>query len=476
MAKNVTKENVSEQIAVINLIHRTPPKSKTSDKNNCEVSTEGRSKPVSNDRSRNPTPNHLKSERSSSLGNPSSDRSRANSVATNKRKRTDQLCGVCVSEFEDNKNTILCNLCERRFHGICADFTDEEIAALALIGSKVSWYCADCSVGAASLHKHAVLFEERLIKLDSAVNNIQSEQCNLKQELTSATSDIAANKSNINANKSNISRNKTRIDSAKEDISKLQATQRANNTMITTLNSRMGSVTDKLRDDINKDLEKMVDEKIKDDVIEAKINKKVEEKLKIHSDTNSTQEKAKVDEIVNKLVVEKFTEMKDKELPNDSSRSSNLDTQVKDMIAEREKIFARRNQLLIMNFKENNSADEDKRQLYELFGLLYLDEEVIIAKTDRLGNKRNDGKPRFLRVEMNNIHMKRKILGNATKLRNVPDKHKFAKVYIKPNLTEKQQEESKNLQAELKKRRDKEPTIPIKISKGKIVVVKSNNN
>ena len=67
--------------------------------------------------------------------------------------------------------------------------------------------------------------------------------------------------------------------------------------------------------------------------------------------------------------------------------------------------------------------------------------------------------------------LKRKILGNATKLRNVPDGHKFNKVFIKPNLTEKQQEESKNLQAELKKRRDKEPTKRMKISKGKIVVL-----
>ena len=88
-----------------------------------------------------------------------------------------------------------------------------------------------------------------------------------------------------------------------------------------------------------------------------------------------------------------------------------------------------------------------------------------------MGENRRDGKPRFLRVEMKNINMKRKILGNATKLRNVPDGHKFNKVFIKPNLTEKQQEESKNLQAELKKRRDKEPTKRMKISKGKIVVL-----
>ena len=256
------------------------------------------------------------------------------------------------------------------------------------------------------------MFEERLHRLDSAVNDLQSKHSTLQQEVTTNTSSIETNKSDIQ-------RNSTRVNSAKNDIATIQVTQQANTTKITALSTRLNELSDNLRKEFKEEIGKLVEEKVKDDVIGASINAKLDERQKSEPPVSNAW--------VNKLVQDQFQEMKEKEfpLPSLSPIKQNLRSTVQDICTEREKIFARRNQILVMNFKENVSSDEDKKQLYELFGMLHIDEEMTIEKADRLGEKRRDGKPRFLRVEMKNINMKRKILGNATKLRNVPDGHKF---------------------------------------------------
>ena len=66
--------------------------------------------------------------------------------------------------------------------------------------------------------------------------------------------------------------------------------------------------------------------------------------------------------------------------------------------------------------------------------------------------------------------MKRKILASATKLRNIPHDDKYAKVYVKPDLTKKQQADSKNLSEALKQKRLSDPTNQYIISKGKIII------
>ena len=128
-----------------------------------------------------------------------------------------------------------------------------------------------------------------------------------------------------------------------------------------------------------------------------------------------------------------------------------------------------------MNFKENQNAEADKKEVRELFNMLNVNEELLIERADRMGEKRNDGKPRFLRVDMKSVHMKRKVLEKASQLRDVPETHKFHKVFIKPNLTKNQQAQSKNLQAQLMKERDKNPGVNMKIHRGKIIIVPSQD-
>ena len=92
----------------------------------------------------------------------------------------------------------------------------------------------------------------------------------------------------------------------------------------------------------------------------------------------------------------------------------------------------------------------------------------------RVGKVKRE-RPRPLRITLENLTDKRNLLAKATSLRNIPTTHKFAKVYVKPNLTIQQQEQSKNLQVELQETRLKYPQKRYKITRGKIVEVEILN-
>ena len=143
-----------------------------------------------------------------------------------------------------------CCLCNRWFHGKCVNYAEEELIALALIMNKVNWYCPECNLGAANLHKHAIMFEERLGKLDAAVSDLHAKQSTMQE-------DIDTTKSEVKSNISEIKRNSARITSAKSEINALQNTQQANSTMITSLNSRVKDIPENLRNELKEDIGKL---------------------------------------------------------------------------------------------------------------------------------------------------------------------------------------------------------------------------
>ena len=488
------------EIIVVNKIHRTPPKSQH---NSRKAST-------TNDKTSTSNPGKPK------------DRDRSASV---KRKRDpiETFCGACKQEFGRGiKNCVECDLCSRWFHYLCVNLTADELSAITLLGDKICWYCPSCSIGASSLHKQTKLLNDKISKVDSEVNALKVAQ-------TATTEEIVAMKENAATNVSNISRNTTRITSAKEDIAKLSVVQQANTTKITTIGSRIDSIHKNLKEDIQKEL----DERVSDAAILEIIQKKVDENLlpvlnedgtiitknstdniekiventlnndksavikkivedKVEQLYQAAQPNAKTHDEIKKVVENKVEQLYKADFPsipeqmdtgsnagNDLAASkvyypTRLSKAVQEEISEREEIQKRKNQLLILNLKESKSENEDRQKLKDLFGLLKLNQEVNIKEAIRLGEKRRDNKQRFLKVTLEDLSVKREILAKATSLRNVPDDSDYAKVYIKPNLTVKQNEQSKNLQEELRARRLAEPTKKLKISKGRIIEVTNN--
>ena len=158
-------------------------------------------------------------------------------------------------------------------------------------------------------------------------------------------------------------------------------------------------------------------------------------------------------------------------LPDSPNTSSvRLTAAVKDAIAERENIDQRKLNLILYNLSEAADPTEDVTQVQDLISnKLKVNEEIVITDSTRLGKVRSDGKPRLLRITLETLSMKRKILSTVTKLRQLEENDKFHKVYIRPDLTPKQQEESKNLYTQLKTTRELNPDNQYKILKGKII-------
>ena len=132
---------------------------------------------------------------------------------------------------------------------------------------------------------------------------------------------------------------------------------------------------------------------------------------------------------------------------------------------------ARKLNLVIFSLPEADSAEEDTAQIKTLFeSKMNIQDEIVITEINRLGRTKPDGNPRLVKITLENLNMKRKILASATKLRNIPHDDKYAKVYVKPDLTKKQQAESKNLSEALKQKRLSDPTNQYIISKGTIII------
>ena len=330
----------------------------------------------------------------------------------------------------------MCECCKAWHHAACVGLTEDEIAAFALLGPKAHWYCDKCNAGAKELYVQHVEFKSRLDKLEKTVSDVKSENKNLNKDIS-----------------------KLKIDTKKDrdDIDQLFAENK----------------NIKIENNANSDLVKNIDQSVTELKTQQAKNTESLTNLKatIHSE---------VDEVIKKKLDERINELNfptllptDTNTNNDQAPARNIST-FKEFIntqcAERDEIMKRKNQLMIFNFKEAGNPEADKKQTHELLNLLQIDEEIQIEDFTRMGKSR-EGKHKPLRITLNNVSIKRKILAKASKLREVPSTDRFAFVYIKPNLTVQQWKDSKNLQEDLRVRRLADPSSNLKISRGKIVKV-----
>lgn len=157
--------------------------------------------------------------------------------------------------------------------------------------------------------------------------------------------------------------------------------------------------------------------------------------------------------------------------PNSNGRlTSAVNDMVNQAMTEKDDQQSRKLNLMIHNLAEPASAEADLAQVKDLVETkLSIEDGIVITALNRLGRIRYDGKPRMVRIALQTLEMKRKILSCATKLRQLTDTDTFAKVYLKPDLTKKQQAQSKNLYLALQKQREDDPTNRYIIAKGEII-------
>ena len=150
-------------------------------------------------------------------------------------------------------------------------------------------------------------------------------------------------------------------------------------------------------------------------------------------------------------------------------------TVVNETLREKEEILKRKLNLVIHNLAETEDEETEDDKLKVLINdkLQINDMEIKVEEVTRLGNVRDDGKPRLLKIVLETLEMKRKLLSCASKLRQLPDSDTYAKVYVKPDLTKNQQKESKNLYTKLLKQREEDPDNRWVIYRGKITLADS---
>ena len=122
--------------------------------------------------------------------------------------------------------------------------------------------------------------------------------------------------------------------------------------------------------------------------------------------------------------------------------------------------------------QESENAEEDMEKAKTIIKE-NLDIDAEIEKVERCGRTKSEDleKPRPLKLFMITQDNRKKILQNATKLRNSGDEYVKTKVFISPDLTKKQQIDSKNLRALLKQKRLANQHIVYKIQRGVIIEV-----
>ena len=153
-----------------------------------------------------------------------------------------------------------------------------------------------------------------------------------------------------------------------------------------------------------------------------------------------------------------------------------IQTIVRTQINEQSEIEKLKLNLVISGVSENLSDDEDKTNVLALLEQ-ELDVTADVNKTERIGRPRiqkqgeDPPAPRLLKLHFVTQRSRKEVLSKATTLRRSNDEDIKKLVYIRPDLTKLQIEQSKNLRDLLRKTRTENTTKVYKIYRNEIIEV-----
>ena len=161
-------------------------------------------------------------------------------------------------------------------------------------------------------------------------------------------------------------------------------------------------------------------------------------------------------------LVEGFARLEQAMVSKESNMEDLIEEKVEKYFVEQREREERQSNLIFHNIPESTDEDVNDRKEHdvtlvkEIFMTLEMD-YTDISKPTRLGKKmttgKGPGKPRLLRVTVDNVNAKKQALAKAKQLKTDRNK-KWNKVFITPDLTFKERTESRKLRAELATRRE----------------------
>ena len=143
---------------------------------------------------------------------------------------------------------------------------------------------------------------------------------------------------------------------------------------------------------------------------------------------------------------------------------------INNQITERDQIFAMKKHLVISGMPENTVDQEDSVKFTQMIKD-EMDLIVEVESVERIPRKPESAstQPKLLRVVLKDMKIRKAILSKATSLRNSSNEYIKNNIYIRPELTKLQMEESKNLTTLLRAKRTENPGKKYKIYRGEII-------
>ena len=392
---------------------------------------------------------------------------RSSSTSKNTKKNADNNCGKCQNPVTATGiNAVKCGICHTWFHYPCVGIKEEESSLLG--NQQIYWFCTDCNPTASTI------IEE--------INQVKITQASLRSALESTKSDILNSvktyvdyqlnslKTTLEAKISNdISKAKTESSSEVDvkinaEVTKVKATSSAE------IDAKLASETSKINESRSADIDTKITTSLerKVETIKGEVSK---------SYATAAASNLQLDENVRKIITEEVS-------THANQFKSHVESYKKDVIekefptlinkgvweeaTEREKIKRRECNLIVHNLVETQEEGSDFTNMVSIFKDVLFLNDINISDLTRLGEKQQ-GRDRLLRITVQDVSTKKRILSRATELRLLPKEDAYFKIYLRPDLTPKQQQASKNLYASLLEAREQNPNYSYKISKGKVV-------
>ena len=396
-----------------------------------------------------------------SQGNTTTTRSKYGETDLNK-SNVICCCEICSDEVSNEDKAIQCELCLTWNHHKCVSITDKQYKFMK--DEHLHWYCDKCNPIATDIVKSLAALKSTQVRLEDAVSKFKAT---LKTELTDELT-VSVNNNTVTDIKKTL---KTEILTENKPVISQMVEQ------------KVANVKSELLAELKTDITKLVKAEV--EVVTQSLpagNATLDaDSVETIKSTVKSQAFDEIKETIKETVTkEQQTLLKtyaqsaanNLKLPSESQIRSIVKLDVKEENAELERIKRRQNNLIIHNLPESVEPDEDIAKFKEIVkDILHIREPEIEAYT-RLGT-RNDEKPRLLRVSLKQMSERKEILARAPQLRQVDEDDVYARVYIRPDLTPKQLEASKNLYMKLKEVREqnKDTGKKFKILKGEIVPV-----
>lgn len=140
-------------------------------------------------------------------------------------------------------------------------------------------------------------------------------------------------------------------------------------------------------------------------------------------------------------------------LPNpEVLTAGGISSAVESVIAEEKDKDKRKMNVILHNVIESTAEDGQTRKTEDINVVSDIFQKglgvnVKVCNAVRLGKREN--KPRLLKVTVDSVQSRATVLRNCTKLRSKDNPENLAKIFITPDMTQKQREANKALRAEL---------------------------